>query len=324
MAGTWGQPWPKWPQQGIPKRPSQPVPRHSPGYPGPNHGGGTGGTPTPPPTFTQDQQTAFDVMSNLLSQYGLGSLAGTLKSIILSGVTDQTEISLQLQQTDAWKQRFAGNEMLRQKGLPVLSVSEYLATEQSYAQVMKNYGLPAGFYDDHNDFAKFIGNSVSANELQQRVQMYADVANREDPSVLKQLQSMGTTKGDLLAYMVDPQRAMPLIQQKYTSTLIGAAARRAGLTPDNNYVQHLAELGVSEQAASQGYGQAAAELPGASLLGSIYHEDITQGDLLKGIFDNDATAQAKTKQLASQERAAFSGSGGTNQGSLARSDGGLY
>lgn len=273
-------------------------------------------------SFTSNQQSAFDIMENLLQQYGLGSLTGTLKNIILSGITDQNEISIQLQQTDAWKQRFAGNEILRKKGLPELSVNQYLSVEQSYAQVMKNYGLPTGFYDDPADFAKFIGNSVSANELQQRVQMYADVANREDPAVLKQLQSMGTTKGDLLAYMMDPTRAMPLIQKKYNSTLIGAAARRAGLTPDNAYVSHLAELGVTEQGAAQGFGQVADEMPTAQLLGSIYHDNITQNELAQDVFENNAAAGQKRKRLASQERAAFSGTSGAGQ--LHRSESGSY
>lgn len=276
------------------------------------------------PSFTSDQQTAFDIMEGLLQQYGLGSLSGTLKQIILNGITDQQEISLQLQQTDAWKTRFAGNEILRQKGLPVLSVGQYLSVEQSYAQVMKNYGLPTGFYDDPADFAKFIGNSVSANELQQRVQMYADVANREDPAVVNQLQSMGITKGDLLAHMMDPSRALPLIQKKYQETLIGAAARRTGLTPDNNYVSHLAELGVSEQAAAQGFGQVAADLPSAQLLGSIYHDNISQTELAQNVFEGNSAAGAKARRLASQERANFSGSAGTNPGSLGRSGEGSY
>lgn len=273
-------------------------------------------------SFTSSQQSAFDIMENLLQQYGLGSLTGTLKSIILNGITDQNEISIQLQQTDAWKQRFAGNEILRKKGLPELSVNQYLSVEQSYAQVMKNYGLPTGFYDDPTDFAKFIGNSVSANELQQRVQMYADVANREDPAVLKQLQSMGTSKGDLLAFMMDPTRAMPLIQQKYNSTLIGAAARRAGLTPDNTYVNHLAEMGVTEQSAAQGYGQVADEMHTAQLLGNIYHDNISQTELAQDVFENNAAAAQKRKRLASQERAAFSGTSGAGQ--LHRSESGSY
>src|SRR5690606_434666 len=105
-------------------------------------------------------------------------------------------------------------EKLRAAGLPVLSPAEYLATERSYAQVMKNYGLPKGFYDDPADFAGFIGGSVSASELQERVQSYSDLANREDPAIKAQLRAMGMNDGDLLAFYMDPTRANPLIRKK--------------------------------------------------------------------------------------------------------------
>ena len=272
--------------------------------------------------MTNRQKSAFQIMRDLLKQYDLQSLVPDLRNIIQGGITDQNEITLALQQTDAWKQRFAGNEILRQKGLPVLSVAEYLGVEQSYAQIMKNYGLPQGFYDDHADFAKFIGNSVSANELQQRVQMYADMANREDPAIVAQLQSMGTTKGDLLAYMMNPSRAMPLIQQKYNTALLGGAARRAGIVADNGYLSHLTELGVTEQQAAQGYGEVAADLPGAEMLGSIYGDNITQNELAQSVFENNSAATSKVKRLASQERAAFNGASGS--GALGRSSSGQY
>lgn len=276
------------------------------------------------PSFTDEQQSAFDILSGMLEQYGLGSLTGVLSDLILQGVTDQNQISLQLQQTQEWKTRFAGNEMLKQKGLPVLDVAQYLSVESSYAQAMKNAGLPAGFYDDHQDFANFIGNNVSANELQQRVTMYADVARREDPALRDQLSAMGLGHGDILAYMMDPTRALPLIQQKYQTALIGGAARRAGITPDTAYAQHLADLGISEQQASQGYGQIAQELPGAQKLGQIYNDQIAQADLESETFDGNGAVTTKKKRLASQERAAFSGSAGVGQGSLGRSSSGSY
>lgn len=274
--------------------------------------------------FTDSQQSAFDILSNMLSQYGLGGLTSTLHDIIMSGITDQNEINLQLQSTDAWKTRFAGNEMLRKAGLPVLSVDQYLSVESSYAQVMKNYGLPVGFYDDPADFAKFIGNNVSPNEIQQRAQMYADVARREDPALTDQLRSMGFGDGDILAYMMDPSRAMPLIQQKYQTSLIGAAARRAGITPDNAFAQHLADLGITEGQATQGYGNIAAELHPVQELGQIYNDSISQHDLETEQFDGNGAVTAKKKRLASQERAAFSGSAGVGQGSLGRSSSGSY
>jgi hypothetical protein len=274
--------------------------------------------------FTDSQQSAFSILQGMLSQYGLGSLTNTLHDIIMSGITDTNQISLQLQGTDAWKTRFSGNEILRQKGLPVLDPAQYLAVESSYAQVMKNYGLPAGFYDDPHDFGQWIGNSVSPAEIQQRAQMYSDIAKREDPAVTDQLRSMGLSDGDMLANMMDPGRALPLIQQKYQTALIGAAARRSGLTPDNAYAQHLADLGISEQQAIQGYGQISAELPGAQRLGDIYHDTLSQNDLETATFDGNGAAQQKEKRLASQERAAFSGGSGAAQGNLTRSNSGSY
>jgi hypothetical protein len=277
-----------------------------------------------PVTFTNDQQSAFDVMSDLLNQYDLGSLAGTLKSIILGGVTDTNEIQLQLQDTQAWKTRFAGNEMLKKQGLPVLSVSQYLSVEQSYAQVMKNYGLPKGFYDDHADFAKFIGSSVSPAELQQRAQMYSDFSKRDDPAVIQQLKSMGLSEGDILAYTMDPNRALPLVQQKTQTALIGAAARRVGLTPDNSYAQHLADIGITEQQAEIGYGNIAGEINQDKLLADTYGGSITQHDLATEAFENNTAVTNTKKRLASQERAAFSGSSGVGQGSLGRNPAGSY
>lgn len=274
--------------------------------------------------MTAEQQSAFAVLMATLEQYGLGSLSETLKNMILQGL-DKDTIWLQLQQTNEWKQRFAGNEMLAQQGLGVLSPAEYLATERSYAQIMKNYGLPAGFYDDPSDFAKWIGNNVSAAELQQRVSAYADLAGREDPAIVDQLRSMGMGKGDLLAYMMDPGRAAPLIQRQYQTALIGGAARRAGIQGsdiNNGYLGQLAARGVSEQQAAQGYGLIADALPTGRALGHVYGLEYGINDLQAEVFDNNAQAAGKRKRLRSQERAAFSGSAGV--GSLGQESAGSY
>lgn len=278
--------------------------------------------PTNPETLFD--QGAFDAMMLLLEQYGLGSLAGVLQDLILDGITDQASLMLALQQTDEWKQRFAGNEMLAQQGLPMLSVGEYLAIERSYAQILKNYGLPTGFYDDPSDFAKWIGNSVSANELNQRATMYSDLAKREDPAIINQLRSMGLTEGDILAHLMDPSRAMPLLQKKYQTTLIGAAARRQGLVGDNEYLGHLADLGVTEERAIQGYGVIGENLGDMDRLGDIYDEDYTQRDFETEVFEQSGASAKKRKRLASRERATFSGSSGVGRGSLTGDTSGSY
>lgn len=307
-----------------PNTDSNPHPQAPPGgWPSPSSPPLTGSdTDNPlPPEFDQG---AFDAMMALLQQYGLESLAGVLRDLILDGITDQASIMLALQQTQEWKTRFAGNEMLAANGLPMLSVAEYLAVERSYAQILKNYGLPTGFYDDPSDFAKWIGNSVSANELSQRAQIYADIAKREDPAVKDQLQSMGLSEGDIIAYTMDPSRAMPLIQRKWDTAKIGAAARRNGVIGDNEYLGHLADIGVSEQQAAQGYGIIGEGLHTLESLGDIYGIDYEQRDFETEVFEQNSAGAKKRKKLASRERANFSGNSGVGQGSLTQPTGGSY
>jgi hypothetical protein len=52
--------------------------------------------------------------------YDLGSLAPQIKTMLLNGY-DADTISLLLQQTTEWQQRFAGNEKRKKNGLAVLS-----------------------------------------------------------------------------------------------------------------------------------------------------------------------------------------------------------
>lgn len=314
-------PW--WPdKQAWPYRPGDPVPTVPQGYDWGNSGGGGGVTPPPPTEFDQG---AFDAMMVMLQQYGLESLGSILKNLILDGVTDQASLVLALQQTQEWKTRFAGNEMLAANGLPMLSVAEYLAVERSYAQILKNYGLPKGFFDDPSDFAKWIGNSVSANELQQRAQTYADIARREtDPAIRDQLVSMGLSEGDIMAYTMDPSRAMPLIQKKWETAKIGGAARRNGVVSDNEYLGHLTDLGVTEQQAMQGYGIIGENLGTLDTLGDIYGEEYGLRDFETEVFEQNGQSAKKRKRLASRERANFSGSSGVGQGSLTRDTSGSY
>lgn len=274
--------------------------------------------------MTQEQQSAFDLMREKLREYDLESLAPVLQQLIIGGIVSDAQLELELRETDEWKQRFAGNEMRKAAGKNVLSVEEYLAAERSYEALMREYGLPPGFYDQKSDFAKWIGTDVSPTEVQGRFAAYKDLANREDPAVVGQLASMGLSEGDVLAHLVDPTRAWPLIERKYKQALVGAAARRRGLTADNDYLGHLVDLGVTEQQAVQGYGAISEQLPTMQKLGALYGEQMGQKDLEAEVFEQDGDAARKRKRLASRERAQFQGSAGTGQGSLGRRTSGSY
>lgn len=267
----------------------------------------------PPPKATPKnpyEQSVYNSILQRLKDYGLpanADIVDAIKKGLINGDTEAT-IDMGVQQTQTWKTRFAGNERLREAGLPVLSVGEYLATERSYAQAMQNYGVPVGFYDDPSDFADFIGHSVSPAEIQQRLEAASQVANREDDATKQMLARLGLDKGALIAQALDPDRARPLVERQMLAVRIGSSAIRSGmLNVDNDYINRLASFGLSEEAATQGFGQAGA-MRGLENLGRVYGIDYAQDDALSEVFENNSDALEKRRKITGNERASFSGS----------------
>src|SRR6266436_241191 len=91
---------------------------------------------------------AFVALNSLFSGYGLASLAPKIFSFIQNGYSADT-ITLLLQQTPEYKQRFIGNEARTRAGLSVLSPADYIHTEDAYKQVMISAGLPSGRSEEH-------------------------------------------------------------------------------------------------------------------------------------------------------------------------------
>jgi len=263
--------------------------------------------PTAPNPY---KESVYNSILQRLKDYGLPAnqdIVDAIKNGLVNGDNEAT-IDLNVQGTQTWKVRFAGNEKLKAAGLPVLSVGEYLSTERSYAQAMKNFGVPVGFFDDPSDFAGFIGNSVSPNEIQQRLQAASDVANREDDATKQMLARMGLDKGALIAQALDPDRARPLIERQMQAVKIGSSAIRAGVVNvDNEYINRLASFGLTEDAATQGFGQVGA-MRGLENLGRVYGIDYAQDDALSEVFDSDSASLEKRRKITSSERANFSGS----------------
>lgn len=129
-------------------------------------------------------RNASAALINVLSSYGLSSLAPDVVNYVKKGY-DQSTIYLELQQTKAWQTRFAGNTALQKQGLAPLSPADYLSTEASYGQVMRQYGLPKGFMDSPSDFANLIGKGVSPSELQTRAQDYTSFVATKDSRRLR-------------------------------------------------------------------------------------------------------------------------------------------
>lgn len=277
---------------------------------------GEGGSGNLEDSLTGADRDAYIALTNLFDSYGLSSLAPKIYDYIKNGYSADT-ISILLQNTTEYKQRFAGNEARKAAGLPVLSPSEYLATEASYRQIMQQAGLPSGFYDQPSDFTTWIGKNVSPTEIQNRVDLATQATTLSNPSYRQALNQMGISDSQLTAYFLDPTRALPTLQKSAATAAIGAEALQQGLTFDVQYAGQLASSGVTQQQAQQGYAQISDTLGKYQTLAQIYGGQYDQRTAEQATFLGNAAAVQQQRNLVGRELASFGGATGTAQAGLA-------
>jgi hypothetical protein len=216
----------------------------------------------------------------------------------------------------AYKARFPGMDALRAQGR-VISEKEYVDIEAGYAATAQYYGLPPGFYDDPSDFGKFIAGGVSPKEFDERVSMGAQATMNVSPEFRAEL---GTyiDQGDMIAYFLDPDTAVPFAQKKafFKQAQIGAAARTSGfgmLTKEEK--GRLYSLGVTPEQAGQRFGEVADIAP---LFEETAGETATGSELGRteqvGMVEGSATARSAVERRRQSRKAAFEGGGGAAGG----------
>lgn len=192
-------------------------------------GGGPVGTyPTPASGVLSDtQQSAKTIIESALNQYGLGSLAEWAWTQYLAGWSVD-HIMIELRQRPEYKTRFPAMETLAQRGRAI-SEGEYIGYERAAVQLMRQYGLPPGFYDQPEDFTNLLSGEVSIAELSQRLSTYQSLAYNQDQSVRDELRRLyNINEGDLAAYFIDPQRATALLERKAQAAQAAATSIHAG------------------------------------------------------------------------------------------------
>ena len=276
------------------------------------------------------RQSAYDLLLSQFKQYGLESLVEGIKDLIQKNVSP-SEFAIALQNTDAYKQRFAANQDRIKQGLRALTPAEYIGLEDQYQNIMRNYGLPSSYYSKdamgtQAGFNKFISNDVSAAELEDRIATAQKRVINADPNVTDALRQFypDITNADILAYTLDPTNALENIKRKVTAAEIGGAALGQGLGTSASRAEELAKYGITKAQAQQGYGTIGEFLPTATKLGDIYSKQglgaYDQTTAEKEVFGTAGAAEAaqKRKKLTQLEQAQFGGQAGTAQGALDR------
>lgn len=284
----------------------------------------TPATSTPStPANANDQRNAAEYLNRLFEGWGLEGLSSQVLSWIQDGY-DADTIMLMIQDTPEYQKRFAGNTQRQAKGLPVLSPAEYMALERQYRQIMSTAGLPAGFFDSTDDFTGWIAGDVSPAEIQERVSLASNALYSSDSYYLQTLKSYGLGNGDLVAYMLDSKKALPLLQKQVRAAEVGAEAARNSLGITQSRAEYFADLGVTGEQARQAYANISENVGAANRLGALYGESYGQTDLEDELLGGSGLASAKRKRLSLKEASRFSGRSGAGDKALAGRSRGEY
>jgi hypothetical protein len=279
------------------------------------------------------RQSAYDLLYNEFTQYGLGDLVAPLKGLIQAGISP-SEFTLRLRETPAYQKRFAANADRVKAGLAAVSEAEYIQLEDQYQNIMRNYGLPESYYSKgqygtQEGFQKFIANDVSATELEDRIMTAQQRVLNSNPEVLASLKAYypDITNGEILSYVLDPKNALNNIKRKVTAAEIGGAATQVGLTAGMTRAEELTAAGITKQQAQQGFQTVAEVAPRGGQLAAMYGESpYTQQTAEQEVFGlaGSADAAKQRKKLVGLERASFAGQAGTAQGALGRERAGNF
>ena len=271
------------------------------------------------------RDSTIKILTDRFNKYNLGSLATKIKDLAIDGANEAT-ITLDLQETPEYKERFKANELRAKKGLAVLDPGTYLKDEDAYRQVLRAYGLKQFDTDDY--VSQFIANDMSPTEFSNRIVTAVQRVQNADPAITKQLRDYyGIGQQDLVAYVLDPEQQFQKIERQVAAAEIGVAAARQGLTAGVSVAEQLAAQGVSEAEAQKGYATIADRLPTAEKLSQIYGNTMDtygQAEAEQEVFNQLASAQRKRQKLTARELAAFSGASGTNRTSLTTSSVGQF
>lgn len=257
---------------------------------------------------------AVDELKAILTYYGLGTLADVLSARITDDPTlvdNPTVLLSSVRDTTEYKTRFKGNEKRRAAGLPELSPADYVGLENSFRDTLRANSLPKGFYDTQDDFANFIGQDISPNELNARVSQGYNAVMQAEPGTKAELKQLyGLSDGDIAAFFIDPTRfnQSDAIKKAQAAQVASEARRQAGIGLTAGTAEALATEGVTRQQAQQGFAEigASQEVYGLTTAEQASGQQaITQEQQISGVFGTNAEARKAITERKRKRTAAF-------------------
>lgn len=270
--------------------------------------------------------SATAVIRAFLQRWKLESLEPAVRGMLVKGDGEDV-VMMKLRETPEYKRRFKANAERIAKGLAPLTEAEYISNEDSYREAMQRYGLPQGFYDSDDDFTKFIANGISPQTVLDRVTLAAERYVHADDETKDQLLRVFGTPSGVIAGILDPDKALPIVRQQVTAASISAeAARNFGNREELSVsrAMELARQGVTLEDARKGFGELAARQDREQALARMAGTELTDKQLQDEALLGNQSVRKQRERVLGQERSRFQQSWAAQETGLTRSSGGSY
>lgn len=145
-------------------------------------------------------QAEMEMMFPWLTELGLD--AGTVQ-VMLADSSGGAEFYAKLKLTPQYKQRFIG--LVRSNGQVRMNEATYIATENGYRQLLKQYGTP-GDYSTPASLLGFFDGEIDQSELRDRLQTYKGIndSGQHVKDAFYVYAGMNVSTDDLYEATVDP------------------------------------------------------------------------------------------------------------------------
>lgn len=278
-------------------------------------------------SVTPDQRSAQAILTSQLAQWGINGLDVDLGNLIKEyGSSNTDAILLNLKNTPAYQQRFAANAARVKAGMGELSPSEYIAAENSYRQVLSQNGIPANYFDSQDELDTYIANNMSPAELNDRAKVAQSIWLGQDQGTKDMWTQMyGLTDGHAIAAILDPDTALPKLQQEAAVSQAGSVAKADGLTADKGRLETYYSQGYTLDQQRQAFSQVGQTLAGDQGMAARFgQQPFTQADSEAGALQGNAQVLKRQQQMYASESALFAGRSAADQNTNNTQQSGSY
>jgi hypothetical protein len=272
--------------------------------------------PTKPTEFADTEMQGLDAD---LRDLGLGPIvdrAWTYYKDPAGGAGDATATLRWVETQPEYEAHFPGMAELKKQGRVTTPAQWNTYFNNIQAQAV-SAGLPPGMIT-RDDIGKMMVGNVSPLEAAGRIDAAGQSKFNADPAIIAKLRGWGVTDGDLTAFYLDPDKAMPLIERKaiVEQGRISVAGGGYGYDISRPEAVQLQQWGVTEGEAETGFETLAELHPlfASTVEETMAGEEITESEQLAAQFGQSGEAKEEISTRRKRRTAQFQGGGGAATG----------